>query len=134
MQRVRGIGGVFFKATDPKALAAWYARALGVPVETWGGAVFGWATLDARGGAGTVWSAFPADTTYLGQRAFMINFVVDDLDAILAQARAAGATVEGNIGEEANGRFGWLTDPEGNRVELWQPIEPATAAATAPGA
>jgi predicted enzyme related to lactoylglutathione lyase len=123
MEHVRGIGGVFFKATDPGALSAWYRDVLGVPVEVWGGAAFRWDALDARGGAATVWSPFQASTTYFApsEKPFMINFVVSDLDAMLAQARAAGATVDDNTTTEDNGRFGWLMDPEGNRIELWQP-------------
>jgi predicted enzyme related to lactoylglutathione lyase len=125
MQRVRGIGGVFFKADDPNGLAEWYQRVLGVPIESWGGAFFEWKSLDARGGAGTVWSAFKADTAYFAPstKPFMLNFVVDDLDAMLAQARAAGARVEDKVSDEFNGRFGWLVDPEGNKVELWEPRE-----------
>src|SRR5262245_2622886 len=84
MHKVRGIGGVFFKARDPKGLAAWYGRTLGIDVEAWGGAVFRWSGLDARGGAGTVWSPFSADTKYFApsDKPFMLNFVVDDLDAM----------------------------------------------------
>ena len=125
MQRVRGIGGVFFKASDPAALAAWYQRVLGVAIESWGGAFFRWSALDARGGAGTVWSPFASETKYFEPSAatWMINFVVDDLDAMLAQARAAGAVVDDKVSDEDNGRFGWLMDPDGNRIELWEPRE-----------
>jgi predicted enzyme related to lactoylglutathione lyase len=126
-QRVRGIGGVFFKARDPKALAEWYARVLGVPLEAWGGAVFRWDVRDTPDGAATVWAAFAEDTTYFAPslKPWMVNFVVDDLDAMLVQARAAGATVEDRVTDEENGRFGWVIDPEGNRIELWQPRRPA---------
>lgn len=125
MQRVRGIGGVFFKAQDPKALSTWYRDALGLNVEAWGGVFFPWAGLEGRGGAGTVWSPFSQESNYFApsQKPYMFNFVVDDLDAMLAQARAAGAVVDDKITDEENGRFGWLMDPEGNRVELWQPRE-----------
>jgi predicted enzyme related to lactoylglutathione lyase len=123
MQKVRGIGGVFFKAVDPKALSAWYRDVLGFSVEVWGGAVFPWDALKGDDGAATVWSPFSADSSYFSpsQKPFMFNFVVEDLDAMLAQARAAGAAVEDKILDEDNGRFGWLMDPEGNRIELWQP-------------
>ncbi len=116
---------MFFKARDPKGLAAWYERVLGVPVESWGGAFFGWSALDARGGAGTVWSPFAEDTSHFSPstKPWMLNFVVDDLDAMLAQARAAGAAVDEKVTTEDNGRFGWLMDPEGNRIELWEPRE-----------
>ena len=127
MERVRGIGGVFFKARDPKALSAWYAQVLGVPVGEWGGAFFVWDAMDTSGGAGTVWAPFPDDTDYFAPstQPYMVNFVVDDLDAMLDQARAAGAAVDETVSDELNGRFGWLMDPEGNRVELWQPRAPA---------
>lgn len=127
MQKVRGIGGVFFKAKDPKALSAWYKDALGIGVESWGGAVFRWSELDKSSGAGTVWSPFSEDTKYFApsQKPFMLNFVVDDLDAMLAQLRAAGAVIDDKISDDDNGRFGWFLDPEGNRVELWQPKQAA---------
>lgn len=126
-QRVRGIGGVFFKARDPKALAEWYGRVLGVPVQAWGGAVFRWEARDTAGGAATVWAPFAEDTTHFAPsvKPWMVNFVVDDLDAMLAQARAAGAAVEDRVTDDESGRFGWLLDPEGTRIELWQPRRPA---------
>jgi predicted enzyme related to lactoylglutathione lyase len=123
MQRVRGIGGIFFKAKDPKALAKWYADHLGVAVEEWGGARFVWKDEDPRGDAATVWSPFSADTTYFApsSASFMVNYRVDDLDAMLAQLRAAGAQVEDKVEDSEYGRFGWVVDPEGNKLELWQP-------------
>lgn len=124
MERVRGIGGIFFKARDPKALARWYADHLGVPVDpAWGGAVMRWREDDARGDAFTVWNPFPASTAYFApsHASFMVNFRVDDLDAMLAQLRAAGADVDDKVEDSEFGRFGWVMDPEGNRVELWQP-------------
>lgn len=122
MQRVRGIGGIFFKASDPAALSAWYRDRLGVPVEAWGGAQFVWKDHDA-GGARTVWSTFPSDTTYFspGTASFMVNFRVDDLSAMLTQLRAAGEEVDPRVDVSEYGSFGWVRDPEGNRVELWQP-------------
>ncbi|MCB9565438.1 MAG: VOC family protein [Kofleriaceae bacterium] len=123
MQRVRGIGGVFFKAKDPAALARWYRDHLGVAVEDWGGARFGWADHDPRRDAATIWNPFPADTAYFApsKASFMVNFRVDDLDAMLAQLRAAGDVVDDKVEDSEFGRFGWVMDPEGNRVELWQP-------------
>jgi predicted enzyme related to lactoylglutathione lyase len=117
MERVTGIGGVFLRARDPAALAAWYAEHLGLEVEDWGGSV-----LRASGGETLVWAPFPADTEYFGRsdQQAMVNYRVRDLDALLAQLRAAGVEVE-DAQETDNGRFGWATDPEGNRFELWQP-------------
>jgi predicted enzyme related to lactoylglutathione lyase len=124
MKRVTGIGGVFFKAADPKALAAWYQRHLGVPVQTWGGAAFRWQTEDNPSGVGTTaWNAFPADTGYFGSadNRFMINYRVADLHALLAALREEGCAVDEKVDESEYGKFGWVTDPEGNRVELWEP-------------
>jgi predicted enzyme related to lactoylglutathione lyase len=120
MERVLGIGGVFFKARDPKALADWYREHLGVPVAS--GQTHGMMT---SGGPGeqTVWAAFPADSGYFGpgSATFMVNYRVKNLDAMLAQLRAAGAHVEDRIEDYDYGRFGWAADPEGNRFELWEP-------------
>lgn len=120
MEQVLGIGGVFFKARDPKALAAWYRQHLGVPVEA--EQAYG-AFASAGSGEQTVWSAFPADTPYFGPRpaAFMINDRVRNLDAMLSQLRAAGTQVDDRVEDYDYGRFGWATDPEGNRFELWEP-------------
>jgi predicted enzyme related to lactoylglutathione lyase len=117
MERVTGIGGVFVRARDPEALAAWYAEHLGLEVEDWNGAV-----ISYRGGETLVWSAFPAETEYFGRldQQAMVNYRVADLEAMLAQLRAAGVATDGPM-EHENGRFGWGTDPEGNRFELWQP-------------
>lgn len=122
--RVTGIGGVFFKARDRAVLGEWYRRHLGIDVQEGGFAVFRWRdeTDPERGGA-TVWSLFPEDTEYFGskdQRA-MINYRVADLDAVLAALRREGVTVDERVEETPEGRFGWITDPEGNRIELWQP-------------
>lgn len=119
MEHVLGIGGVFFKARDPKALAAWYREHLGLPL----GTDQTYTVLTAAAGDTTVWSTFPADTTYFGSgpSPFMVNYRVRNLDAVLAQLRAAGAQVEDRIEEYDYGRFGWATDPEGNRFELWEP-------------
>lgn len=124
MERVRGIGGIFFKANDPKALSAWYAQHLGVPVEAYGSATFKWSE-DAQPGAQgvTLWSPFPADTNYFApsKAPFMINFRVDNLERMLVQLRTAGVEVDAKVDESEYGRFGWCIDPEGNRVELWEP-------------
>lgn len=120
MERVTGVGGIFFRAQDPGALAAWYRDHLGVPVED----DQTYATFESSGsGAQTVWSAFPSDTNYFGstRAPLMLNYRVRDLDAMLAQLRGAGVDVDDRIEEYEYGRFGWATDPEGNRFELWEP-------------
>lgn len=124
MKRVTGIGGVFFKAKDPEALRTWYRDHLGVPVEDWGGAAFRWNGEHNPDGVGTtVWSLFKADTTYFApsQAPFMINYRVDNLHALLAALRAEGCDVAEKVDESEFGKFGWVTDPEGNKVELWEP-------------
>lgn len=124
MKRVTGIGGVFFKAKDPVRLAAWYRDHLGIPVEEWGGAVFPWASPENPDGVGTtVWSPFPESTGYFAPStaAFMINYRVEDLRALLALLREEGCTVDEKVEESELGKFGWVLDPEGNRIELWQP-------------
>jgi len=119
LERVTGIGGIFLRARDPEALRAWYEANLGIPISEWGGHVFG-AVPDTS----TVWSLFPGDTGYWPQeQQVMVNYRVDDLDAMLAQLRAAGAEVDEKVEEQEFGRFGWAVDPEGNRFELWQPLE-----------
>jgi catechol 2,3-dioxygenase-like lactoylglutathione lyase family enzyme len=124
MAKVTGLGGVFVRARDPKRLTAWYAEHLGLPVTEWGGVVFVWDECPAPEGHGaTVWSLFPADTEYFGgsEQAAMLNFRVDDLDALLAELAAKGVWIDAKRQDEANGRFAWIKDGEGNRVELWEP-------------
>lgn len=115
MERVVGIGGVFFRAHDPDALRSWYAERLGIDLQDFGGALF-------EGGQ-TVWSIFAGDTDYFGPsgQQSMLNYRVGDLDAMLEQLREAGVAVEEKIEESEFGRFGWATDPDGNRFELWEP-------------
>ncbi len=120
MAKVTGMGGIFFKARDPKALGEWYARHLGMSIEEWGGVRF---DDDAERRGYTVWCPFSADTDYFAPSAlpYMINFRVDDLDGMLAQLREAGVTVDERVEDSEFGRFGWIMDPEGTRIELWQP-------------
>jgi predicted enzyme related to lactoylglutathione lyase len=127
MARVTGIGGIFFRARDPKALGAWYAQHLGIPLTEWGGAQFLWSDEVPPTTGSTAWSIFPADTKYFGpgQQYTMVNYRVDDLDALLAQLTAAGVSIDPKREDAPYGRFAWITDPEGNRVELWQPLVPA---------
>jgi predicted enzyme related to lactoylglutathione lyase len=124
MKRVTGIGGIFFKAKDPQALAAWYKKHLGIGVEEWGGAAFRWNGPDNPQGIGTtVWSPFKEETGYFApsSASFMINYRVDDLHAVLTALRAEGVSVEDKVEESEYGKFGWAMDPEGNKLELWQP-------------
>ena len=115
-----GIGGVFFKANDPKALSQWYEANLGI-----GGRVSGDSlTFDGPESMGmTVFAQFPANTKYFGDgpQSFMLNFRVDDLDGLLAKLEAAGVRIDPKRQDEGYGRFAWIWDPEGNRIELWEP-------------
>jgi predicted enzyme related to lactoylglutathione lyase len=122
MARVLGIGGIFFKSKDPVALANWYRDVLGLDVLDWGGVVFTPEAMAAHPGAGTVFTPFPADTTYFepSTRDFMINFAVDDLDGVLARCAEHGVDAS-VMPDEPNGRFAHLVDPDGTRIELWQP-------------
>ncbi len=126
MERVTGIGGIFLKARDPEALAAWYRDHLGVPIDE--GQTYGTFTAGAAAARPeqTVWSAFPSDTTYFapGEAPFMVNYRVENLDRMRAQLREAGAAVDERVESYAYGRFGWASDPEGNRFELWEPAGP----------
>ncbi|MGA3105853.1 MAG: VOC family protein [Terriglobales bacterium] len=124
MARVTGIGGVFLKARDPKALAAWYAQHLGIQMADYGGATFLWSDELPAGTGQTAWMLFPDASKHFGsetQRA-MINYRVDDLEALLTQLRAANVPVDPKQESASYGHFAWITDPEGNRVELWQPL------------
>jgi predicted enzyme related to lactoylglutathione lyase len=122
MERVLGVGGVFFKAKDPKALAEWYAKHLGVPFDE--GMPYG--TFTAEAGDQTVYSVFPQDTQHFAPStaSYMFNFRVRSLSAMLDQLRAAGVQVDDKVEEYDYGNFGWVMDPEGNRIELWEPKVP----------
>lgn len=119
-QRVTGIGGIFFKSKDPKALAQWYQTHLGIPIEAWGGAAFRWG---GEHSGTTIWNAFSADTGYFApsSASFMVNYRVEDLHALMAALRDEGVQIEGEIQESEYGKFGWVMDPEGNKLELWEP-------------
>jgi predicted enzyme related to lactoylglutathione lyase len=119
-EKVLGLGGVFLKARDPAGLAAWYGEALGVATEGYGGTFVTQFPLAAGTNGHAVWSVFPESTTYFPGKT-MVNFRVRDLDAMLAQLRSFGAAVDERVEDSDYGRFGWVTDPEGNRIELWQP-------------
>lgn len=122
MKRVTGIGGIFFKSVDPKALGAWYKAHLGVDVNDWGSALFHWGGDDSEPGM-TVWSPFAQDTDYMqpSSASFMINYRVENLGSLLEALRAEGCNVVDKTEHSEHGKFGWVIDPEGNKVELWEP-------------
>jgi predicted enzyme related to lactoylglutathione lyase len=123
MARATGIGGVFFRSKDPEALKAWYVEHLGLEPDDQGYVVIQWGGDHA---GSTVWAPFDEDTEYFGDvgQASMINYRVDDLDALLAALRERDVEVDDRVEEmEGLGRFGWAVDPEGNRFELWEPAE-----------
>jgi len=119
--RITGVGGIFVKSKDPKALARWYRDVLGIPLEKWGGAML---SNDAPGRPPVVvWNAFPSTTDYMGPstREFMIDFAVDDLDAYLTRLSEKGVTVLKREDGGPTGKFAWIVDPDGTKIELWQP-------------
>ncbi len=126
MAKVLGLGGIFFKCQDPRALTDWYAKWLNIPVDEQGYVSLMPGTMPANGFS--VWGPFKRDTQYFqpSSKAFMMNLVVDDLEQALQQVAAGGAELCGNPETHEYGQFGWFIDPEGNKVELWQP--PATTA------
>jgi predicted enzyme related to lactoylglutathione lyase len=124
MKRVTGIGGIFFQARDPVALRAWYKRHLGIKVQEWGGAAFSWTDGAGNPAKGTtIWSIADAGSDYFapGTLTFMINYRVEDLAALLQVLREEGCKVMDKTDESEYGKFGWIVDPEGNKIELWQP-------------
>ena len=126
MKRVTGIGGIFFQAQDPVALRAWYQKHLGIDVQEWGGTAFLW--VDGAGNptpGTTVWSigAASGDPFAPSRATFMVNYRVDDLTALLQALREEGCNVLEKSDDSEFGKFGWVLDPEGNKVELWQPPE-----------
>ncbi|MEP7053682.1 MAG: VOC family protein [Actinomycetota bacterium] len=124
MKRVTGIGGISFKVKDAGAMQAWYKQHLGIDVQDWGGAAFGW--TDEAGkpvGGTTAWSIVPADGDSFAPSTacFMVNYRVADIDALLKALRDEGCTVLDKIDGSEYGKFGWVVDPEGNKIELWEP-------------
>lgn len=123
MAKVIGVGGVFFKSRDSAALTKWYADVLGMPMQEWGGILLMPDAMAAHPGAATVFSPFKQDTTYFepSTNAYMINLAVDDLDGVLDRCAQHGVTPVKTFPEEANGKFAHIMDPEGNKIELWEP-------------
>ncbi|MEI2456537.1 VOC family protein [Lysobacter firmicutimachus] len=121
--RVHGLGGVFFKARDPAALADWYRRHLDLDVQPWGGALFRWQRAGSGQDACTVWAPFGEDSTYFqpSDKPYMLNLRVDDLAGTLQALREEGCTVLDRHEESEQGKFGYALDPEGGLLELWQP-------------
>ena len=124
MKRVTGIGGIFFKASDATALRAWYKQHLGIDVQEWGGAAFSWTDGEGKPvGGTTVWSINSSQNDYFAPSTapFMVNYRVEDLQALLAILRSEGCNVLEKVDDSEYGKFGWVIDPEGNKLELWQP-------------
>lgn len=124
MKRVTGIGGVFFKAKDATALRAWYKRHLGIDVQTWGGASFDWVDLDGKPTGGTTaWLIVPEDSKQFapGSASFMVNYRVEDLSSLVAVLKTEGCNILDEISDSDFGKFVHILDPEGNKIELWQP-------------
>jgi predicted enzyme related to lactoylglutathione lyase len=132
MARVTGIGGVFLRSRDPKAMAKWYAEHLGVRLSDFNGAAFSWSDEVPEGTGMTAWSTFPQDTSYFGEpqadaagrapQAVMVNYRVDDLDGLLRSLSDSGVWIDPKREDYSYGRFAWIRDCDGNRVELWQPL------------
>jgi|HubBroStandDraft_1064217.scaffolds.fasta_scaffold00128_16 catechol 2,3-dioxygenase-like lactoylglutathione lyase family enzyme len=121
---ITGVGGIFVKSKDPKALSAWYRHTLGIELEKWGGATLSYeAPLHPPV---AVWAPFPEKTDYLApsSREFMINFAVDDLDAFLAILTAKGVNILNREDQGQLGKFAWILDPDGTKIELWEPKRP----------
>ena len=124
-QRVTGIGGIFFHAKDPAALCAWYKTHLGIDVQQWGGAAFEWTDADGNPLKGTTaWSIGSADSGHFApsKSSFMVNYRVENLAELLQALREEGCNVLEKTDDSEYGKFGWVMDPEGNKVELWEPL------------
>jgi predicted enzyme related to lactoylglutathione lyase len=125
MAKVTGIGGVFFKSTaDSRKLAAWYQQHLGIPLEDFGGAILRWPEDRAEDKGLTVWHVADRDSDWFSPSTagFMINYRVDDLTALLAQLEQGGVEILRGPESHENGKFAWIIDPDGNKVELWEPV------------
>jgi predicted enzyme related to lactoylglutathione lyase len=124
MARVTGVGGIFFKSSgDKTALAAWYEKHLGMRLEPWGGAILRWPDDKADDRGLTVWHVADKDTQWFSpsRSSFMVNYRVDDLAELLARLRDGGVEIVGGPESHENGTFAWIMDPDGNKLELWEP-------------
>ena len=124
MKRATGIGGIFFKAKDAASLQAWYKRHLGIDVQPWGGAAFDWTGADGKPVAGTTaWliASEKSDQFAPSSASFMVNYRVGDLHGLVKALKEEGCNVLEQIDESEYGKFAWVVDPEGNKVELWEP-------------
>ena len=125
MKRVTGLGGIFFKGEDNKKSAEWYKTHLGIPVEEWGGGEFKWRDHSNPEKEGsTVWNIFKKDTTYFGPSSqnYMINYRVENITELIEVLKKEGVTVvDGPTADEGFGKFAWILDPDGNKIELWEP-------------
>ena len=124
MKRVTGIGGIFIKSPDPQILRGWYKTHLGIDIQDWGGATFQWNEgADSTENGATVWSVFDQDSKYFepSKSGFMVNYRVEQLTPLLALLKEEGCQVMDEIEESEFGKFGWVIDPDGNKVELWEP-------------
>ena len=124
MSRVTGIGGIFFHSTNPIVLRAWYKEHLGIDVQDWGGASFPWTDAEGKPTAGnTIWSIGNATSNQFAPSSapFMVNYRVADLQTLVKDLRAEGCNVLDKIDESEYGKFAWVIDPDGNKVELWEP-------------
>ena len=136
MKRVTGLGGVFFKCNDPEKMKRWYRLHLGIESDQYG-ATFEWMDPDGhQEKCYTAWSPFSRDTKYFhpSEKPFMFNYRVDDLEALLEALRKEGVEVVGNVEEFEYGKFAWIMDPEGNKIELWQPVDKNLKKETTDGA
>ncbi len=127
MAKVTGIGGVFFKSTDNhKKLAEWYGQNLGIQLEPWGGAILRWADDKLKDQGATVWHVAEKDTQWFSPSAssFMINYRIDNMSEMLAQLKQNGVEIVKGPEADENGKFAWVLDPDGNKVELWEPVPP----------
>ncbi len=124
MARVTGIGGVFLKAKDPKTLSAWYAKHLNLVEAPYGGFKFEWSDEVPKGTGSTSWALFPETSKHFGPgpQTAMLNYRVDDLDALLEKMKADGVSIDPKRDSASYGKFAWIYDPEGNKIELWEPM------------